>query len=527
MAGSRLSTRVRSWLILMMKRIVSLVAVGVTLATRVGAAEQEMHSHPPPEKLGTVTFATSCAANVSHDFERAVALLHSFTYDVAEKAFRNVATADPTCAMAHWGLAMVNWHQLWGPPDAEDLSKGREEIARAQQLSVKSERERQFIAAAAAFFHDSDPVPVLVRAKAYEEVMKRAAHSSPQDIETQVFYALSLIAIAAPEDRTHSNQKLAASILEPVYQAHPDHPGVAHYLIHAYDSTELAPRGLAAARAYSKIAPSAPHALHMPSHIFTRLGLWDDSIASNSAARAAARTQGDVGEELHAMDYLTYAYLQRGRQTDAQQVVASLKSMGALLGKDFKVAYAATAMPIRLSMEGHKWDAAAALQPLPESPPNIATLIYWARAEAKARSSHPKDADGDIAELRKCQQQLQAAGNAYWARQTEILTQEAVAWQLVASSHGDEAVKTLRQAADAEDAVEKLPLTPGPIVPAREQLGDLLLSLKQPEQALKEYQAALVTAPGRRGSLTGAVEAADMIGDEQLASRLRETLLKD
>jgi hypothetical protein len=512
----------------MMKNgIASLVAIGLALSSQLCGAEEEMHSHPPPERLGTVTFATSCAANVSHDFERAVALLHSFAYDVAEKSFRGVATADPTCAMAHWGLAMVHWHQLWAPPDAEDLGKGREEIARAQQLSVKSDRERQFIAAAAAFFHDSDHVPHLVRAKAYEEAMKQAAHSNPKDTETQVFYALSLVAISQPEDRTHANQKLAASILEPIYQAHPDHPGVAHYLIHAYDSTELAPHGLAAARAYSKIAPSAPHALHMPSHIFTRLGLWDDSIASNSAARAAAHGQGDVGEELHAMDYLTYAYLQRGRATDAQQVVTSLKSMGALLGTDFKVGYAATAMPIRLSMEGHKWDAAAALQPLPESPPNIAALVYWARAEAKARSGHPKDADGDIAELRKCQQQLQAAGSAYWVRQTEILTQEAVAWQLVAGSHVEEAVKTLRQAADSEDAVEKLPLTPGPIVPAREQLGDLLLTLNQPQPALKEYQAALVAAPGRRGSLTGAVQAADMIGDVQLASHLRETLLEE
>ena len=510
-----------------MKRIASLVAIGVALASQAGIAKEEMHSHPPPERLGTVTFGTSCAANVSHDFERAVALLHSFSYDVAEKAFRGVATADPTCAMAHWGLAVVYWHELWGPPDAEELSKGREEIARAQQLSVKSERERQFIAAAAAFFQVSDHEPHLVRAKAYEEVMKRAAHDNPRDIETQVFYALSLLAISQPEDRTHANQKLAGSILEPIYQAHPDHPGVAHYLIHAYDSTELAQQGVTAARAYSKIAPSAPHALHMPSHIFTRLGLWDDSIASNKAARVAAHSEGDVGEELHAMDYLTYAYLQRGRQTDAQQVVASLKSMGALLGKDFKVGYAATAMPIRLSMEGHKWDAAAAIQPLPESPPNIATLVYWARAEAKARSGHPQNAEVDIAELRKCQQQLQAAGNTYWARQTEILTQEAVAWQLAASSHADEAVKTLRQAADSEDAVEKLPLTPGPVVPAREQLGDLLLTLKKPEQALKEYQLALVSAPGRRGSLTGAVQAADMIGDVQLAGHLRATLLKD
>jgi hypothetical protein len=505
-------------------RVFASASLSMMLMGPAGAAE---HSHPPPEKLGTVTFATSCAASVSHDFERAVALLHSFAYDAAEKAFADVAKADPSCAMAHWGLAMVNWHQLWGLPDAEDLSRGREEMARARQLSARSERELQFIAAGADFFKDSDHTPHPVRAKAYQKAMEQAAHSNPRDTETQVFYALSLLATAPPEDRTHANQKLAASILEPIYQAHPDHPGVAHYLIHAYDSGELAAQGVAAARAYSKIAPSAPHALHMPSHIFTRLGLWDDSIASNNAARAAAHSQGDVGEELHAMDYLTYAYLQRGRTNDAQRVVASLKDMGSLMGKDFKIGYAATAMPIRLSMEEHKWDAAAALQPLPESPPNIAALVYWARAEAEARNGHPKDADGDIAELRKCQEQLHAAGNAYWAKQTEVLTQEAVAWQLAASSHVEEAVKTLRLAASAEDAVEKLPLTPGPIVPAREQLGDLLLTLNQPRDALKEYQAALVAAPGRRGALVGAVQAAELTGDILLASHLRDVLMKD
>jgi tetratricopeptide (TPR) repeat protein len=227
------------------------------------------------------------------------------------------------------------------------------------------------------------------------------------------------------------------------------------------------------------------------------------------------------------MDYLTYAYIQRGRQNDAQQVVASLRGMGALQGTDFKVGYAATAMPIRLSMEDHKWDAAAALQPLPESSPNIGALVYWARAVAKSRSGHPHDADDDIAQLRKCQQQLQAAGNAYWAKQTEVLMQEALAWQLAAEARTDEAIKTLRQAADQEDAVEKLPLTPGPIVPAREQLGDLWLTLNQPQQALKEYQAVLVDAPGRRGALAGAVQAAEKVGDVELASRLRASLLKD
>jgi hypothetical protein len=292
---------------------------------------------------------------VTHDFERAVALLHSFAYVASEKAFRDVAAADPSCAMAHWGLAMSYWHQLWAPPEADGLSKGQAEITRAMRLNVRTERERQFIAATAAYYRDSDHVPHLVRAKAYEEGMRLAARSNPQDTEVQVFYALSLLATAAPQDRSHGNQKLAATILESIYRDHPDHPGVAHYLIHAYDSAELAPRGLAAARAYSKIAPSAAHALHMPSHIFTRLGLWDDSIASNIAARAAAHNQGDLGEELHAMDYLTYAYVQRGRQADAQQVVAALGTMERLPGSDFKVGYAATAMPIRLAMEGHKW----------------------------------------------------------------------------------------------------------------------------------------------------------------------------
>ncbi|HWM71997.1 MAG TPA: hypothetical protein VNO35_35880 [Steroidobacteraceae bacterium] len=509
-----------------MKRVVSLLASGAAACISLASA-QEMHSHPPPERLGTVAFATSCAPGVTRGFERAVALLHSFAYDASEKAFRDVAAADPSCAMAHWGSAMTYWHQLWSPPDADDSSKGRAEIARALELNVRSERERGFIAAAAAYYRDSDHLPQLVRAKAYEQQMSLTARSNPKDTEAQVFYALSLLATASTEDRSHANQKHAAAILEPIYRDHPDHPGVAHYLIHAYDSAELAQRGLSAARAYSKIAPSAPHALHMPSHIFTRLGLWDDSIASNAAARAAAHSQGDVGEELHAMDYLTYAYLQRGRQGDAQQVVADLASMDRLLGKDFKVGYAATVMPVRVSIEGHKWDAAAALQPLPESTPNIAAIVFWARAVANARNGHPQAANDDIAQLQRCQQQLQLAGNAYWAKQTEVLGKEAIAWQLAASARVDEAIKVLRQAADEEDAVEKLPLTPGPIVPAREQLGDLLLTLNRPQQALQEYQAALGGAPGRRGALTGVVQAADLVGDVQLASRMRATLLSE
>jgi hypothetical protein len=499
--------------------------VGIWLIWALPVQSEETHSHPAPEKLGKVSFPTTCAPSVARDFERSVALLHSFAYAASEQSFRNVAAKDPTCAMAHWGIAMSHFHQLWSPPAPAELHDGQVEIELALAMNRGSPRERQFIAAAAAYYRDITATPPS-RAKAYEEAMFAAARSNPRDTEVQVFYALALLATAPPEDATHANQKRAAALLEPIYRTQPDHPGAAHYLIHAYDSAELAPRGLKAARAYSQIAPSAPHALHMPSHIFTRLGLWDDSIASNQAARAAARDQGDQGEELHAMDYLTYAYLQRGQNANAERVVASLSAMGAAAaaGSDFKVGYAATAMPVRFAMERHAWRDAADLQTLPESPPHIAAIIFWARAMANARSGRPQDADGDIARIETCKAQLQAAGNAYWANQVDVLEQEAKAWRLAATGSAADSAQLLRRAADEEDAVEKLPLTPGPIVPAREQLGELLLQQNQPQQALREFQAALVSAPGRRGALLGGAEAAERSGDTRTAARLRATL---
>jgi hypothetical protein len=506
-----------------MRQGIALIAIGAAFWTTVGLA-QESHSHPPPEKLGTVRFATSCVPAVSHDFERAVALLHSFAYTASEKAFSDVAAADPSCAMAHWGIAMSYFHQLWSPPGPEDLRKGQAQVDQAQRLTVRTERERQFITAIAAYYHDYAHSSHSQRAKGYEEAMQAAAKTNPSDTEVQVFYALSMIATAPPEDKTHANQKRASLILEPIYRKYPDHPGVAHYLIHDYDSAELAARGLGPARAYSKIAPSAPHALHMPSHIFTRLGLWDDSVASNIAARAAARSQGDVGEELHAMDYLVYAYLQRGRQTEAEQVVAALSSMDGLLGNDFKGGYAATVMPIRLTMERSDWDGASAVQPLPESVPHIAAIVFWARAVANSRAGRPQAASDDIVRLEACGQQLKSANNSYWAAQVEVLAEQAKAWQLAANSRADEAIQVMRHAADEEDAVEKLPLTPGPIVPAREQLGELLLAANKPKEALQEFRTALIAAPGRRGALAGAVKAADLVGDARTARQMRAIL---
>jgi hypothetical protein len=503
------------------KKVSAILAVfAIVFAVRVSS--QETHSHPPPEKLGTVKFPTSCAPAVARDFERSVALLHSFAYSAAEQSFAKVAAADPSCAMAHWGIAMSYYHQLWSPPGPEDLRKGRAEIEAARRLANVSPRERQFIDAAAAYYAAEDMAPP-ARAQAYTDAMARVAQSNPEDTESQVFYALALISTAPPQDGSHANQKRAAAMLEPVFREQPDHPGAAHYLIHAYDSAELAPKGLVAARAYSKIAPSAPHALHMPSHIFTRLGLWDDSIASNRLARAAAHDQGDQGEELHAMDYLTYAYLQRGRDSDAEQVVAALSTMDALAkpGNDFKAGYAATVMPIRLAIERHRWSDAVDLQALPDSLPHVSATVYWARAIANARSGRPQAADSDIAKIEACRQQLRTSGNDYWATQVDVLDKEARAWQSAATAHRVEAVQLLRQAADEEEGLEKLPVTPGPIVPAREQLGELLLAQNNAKQAMREFQAALAAAPGRRGALMGAAAAAELARNTRAAAEMR------
>ena len=509
-----------------MKTNVAFLSAVVACASWAASAApgESMHSHPAPEKLGEVHFATSCAAVVQPQFERAVALLHSFAYDAASEQFHAVATRDKECAMAHWGVAMSVFHQLWSPPGAGDLRLGREEIGVAQRIGARTERERQLIDAAGSYFSDTEPSHHPVRAKAYEQSMERVAQHFANDDEVQVFYALALIATAPPTDRAHVNQKHAAAILEPIYKRSPDHPGVAHYLIHAYDSTELAPLGLAPARAYAKIAPSAPHALHMPSHIFTRLGLWNDSIESNEAARRVAREQGDLGEQLHAMDYLTYAYLQSGREADAEQVVQQLHTLGPLLTKDFKVGYAATAMPVRLAVERERWSDALALQPLPDSPPHVVAITYWARALALARTGQPDLANSEVAQIETCERQAREHGDGYWASQVNVLALEARAWGANASGHSEDAVTGLRAAADAEDALEKLPVTPGPIVPAREQLGRLLLDLHRPGEALKELTQALHDAPGRRAGLAAAIRAADAVGDSAAAAAFRRQL---
>jgi len=508
-----------------MKQTITLVLASLLAGIAPAAAQESHHDHPAPEKLGLVHFETSCRPETAAGFARGVALLHSFAYAASLKAFADVALQDPKCAMALWGEALTHYHALWEPQvdsDAE-MREAADEIAKAAAMEA-TPREKQYIAAMAVYYRDFEHAKPAERARRFADAMAGVAKDNPKDDEAQIFHALSLVATASPTDGSHANQKQAARILEPLWKQQPQHPGIPHYLIHAYDSTELAPRGLPAARIYAGVAPSTPHALHMPSHIFTRLGIWKDSVTSNIAARAAAKEQGDIGEELHAADYLTYAYMQLGRDADARAVAASYAAMPALQASQFKVGYAANAMPVRLAVERHDWESAVRLSPLPGSPPHVAAIVYWARALGHARGKNPSSPDADIKALIDCREQLRALGNDYWAAEVDTLVKAAQGWKAKMDGDTAGAIQSLREAADQEDGLEKLPVTPGPVVPAREQLGELLLDLHRPQEALAEFKADLTLAPNRRQGLAGAAAAARDAGDAKAESAFRRQL---
>lgn len=451
--------------------------------------------------------------------------MHSFTYAPATEAFEEVATRDPHCAMAHWGVAMSYYHQLWPPsPSPDGIVKGHEELERAQQIGGGNAREKEYISAASLIFVQEGSLAA--RIEKYRDAMATLAQHNADDVEAQIFFALALLGTASPQDKSHENQKKAAAILEPLYRKYPQHPGISHYLIHAYDNAELAPRGLKAAREYSEIAPSAPHALHMPSHIFTRLGMWSDSVKSNEAARVAAHKQGDLGEELHAMDYLVYALLQQGRDHDAALILQDLQRLEKDPGNDFKASYAVTAMPVRYAVERKQWEEATRCTSPAGSPPYVVAVAAWARALGHARSGDAAEAKAELQSIQALVAQLSAAGNQYWGGQVRIQAEEASAWIVLAEHKNDEAVSLMTKAAEEEDKVEKLPVTPGPVVPAREQLGDLLAQIGQPEAALAAYEKSLQEAPGRRGSLRGARDSARAAGLKSKSSYYEAALKK-
>jgi len=505
-----------------MRIILALVlATPLTLFAQAHAHDGHDHDHGASDlgNIGKAHLETSCSEAAGSEIDRGVALIHSFWYAEAEQSFRRAAAADPGCGMAWWGVAMSNLHPIWAPPTADELKTGREAAEQAKRTGAKTDRETAYIGAIATFYADSGTVDHKTRMLAYERAMAAVEGSNPKDREAAIFHALSLLGIAQPNDKTYAHQKQAAEILNRVLREEPDHPGVAHYLIHSFDYPELAPLALPAARAYARLAPGSPHALHMPSHIFTRLGLWDESIASNlaSAEKAhnyiAKRMPGAASfDELHATDYLVYAYLQQGKMDEARKLVEKTAAITKIDNPaQFAAAYAIGAIPARYALERRQWKEAAALT-VPtniawEKTPYAEANIHFARGIGAARSGQPAIARDALTRLAAIRQVLLDQKNTYWADQLEIQRLSVVAWLARAEKNGGEAMKTMRAAADLEAATEKHPVTPGAVLPARELLADMLLEDGNPAEALTELQRVLREAPGRRNALQLAKQA--------------------
>jgi hypothetical protein len=494
------------------------------------AQEMHTHQHDASEKLGQVNFTVSCKPAARRQFNRATAMLHSFWYAESEKAYADVAKSDPACAMAYWGIAMSLFHPVWAPGTEAELQRGRAAVEKAKTIGGKTQREKDYIAAIDAFYKDSDKLPHPARALAYEQAMEHVYLGNPKDHEAAIFYALSLLGIASASDKTYEKQKQAAAILNKILPVEPEHPGVAHYLIHSFDYPQLAQLALPAARRYAKIAPSSPHALHMPSHIFTRLGLWSESIQSNLASAAAAHQYVAMShpgaaafDQLHAMDYLVYAYLQGAQDREAKRMLDQINAFTGVDSEVFQAAYAFAAIPARYALERRQWSEAARIELHPANFPwnkfrYAEAMIYFARSLGAARSNNPAAARIDAEKLSTIQHELAEAKEKYWADQVEIQRELAIAWILRAEGNDEEALTQMRSAVALEASTEKHPVTPGPIIPARESLGELLLELNQPQPALQEFAASLQDSPNRFNGLFGAARAAELMGDKKSAA---------
>ncbi len=501
------------------------------------ALAQHDHAHEAPEKFGQVHFSTSCNPQVQATFEGALAMLHSFAYAKAAKAFQEVSAKDPGCGLAQWGLAMTYLHIIWAPPAEEEFTAGRTAAQKAAELGAPTPRERDYIAAIGAYYQ-GDGVAHPVRVVAYEKAMAGVAERNATDDEAAIFHALAVLGVAynSPPDKTYARQKEAAKILNRLLAVEPDHPGIAHYMIHSFDYPELAQLALPAARAYAKIAPAAPHALHMPSHIFTRLGMWTESIESNLAsARTAqaglAKTHpgATAFDALHAMDYLEYAYLQSGQDAKAQAVADDAAKVTSLDIPQFAAAYALAAIPARHALELRAWKDAAAVKLAATIPwakyPYAEAIVHFARSVGSARAGDLETARQELATLAGIQASLKGQKGFDWATQVEVQRRAAAGWLARAEKKDAEAVALMRSAADLEDATDKHPVTPGSILPAREQLADLLAELGQPAAALAEYQASLHSTPARLNSYGGAAQAAERAGKKQEAKAFRAQLV--
>ncbi|MEP6493489.1 MAG: hypothetical protein ABJF01_12470 [bacterium] len=492
------------------------VATTAVLLTLPGfAAYSQDHEHSPTDHFGTVHFATSCAAKVAPQFDRGVALLHSFEFGESIRTFTDVLGADSTCAMAHWGIALSRWTNPMAPGNRPValLRQGQQSVDAATRLGAHaSERERGYIRAVGQLYDDFEHKDQRTRVVAYEHAMNELATQQPADTEAKIFYAISLVASAAPTDKTYANQLKAGSILEPLWAKQPNHPGLAHYIIHTYDYPPLADKARAAAERYASVAPSAAHALHMPSHTFTRVGMWQESVNTNTKSMKVAVASGSIAEALHASDYAVYANLQMGKEREAKAILDGLPALAARFDPNAVTGaapgsagvFALAAIPARWTLERRAWAEAAALEPKASAFPYAEAMTYFARALGASHTGDTVRAKSSIDSLASIQQRLTASGEGYWAEQVAIQHLAAQATLELVEKRGTEALAHMREAAAREDATEKAAVTPGPLAPARELLADMLVELKRPAEARAEYRATLAKEPKRRLSLLGA-----------------------
>lgn len=464
-------------------------------------------------KLGKVHFTTSCSAAAQADFDRGMLYQHSFWYRASQKQFENALAKDPGCAIAYWGVALSLLNNPHSAVPPANLPAGLAAIEKGRTAGAKTQREKDYIEALSAMYVDYDKVPHPVRVRAYVKAMEQLAQRYPDDDEAQIYYALALNVGASPADKTYADQLKGAAILEKIAARQPQHPGVWHYLIHLYDYPAIANQGIDAARKYAKVAPDAPHALHMPSHIFTRVGYWSESIDSNTASARVAKEDHEAGDQLHAMDYLVYAYLQLGQDRKAKAVVDEMRTVAGVNPNLRAATFALAAGPARYTVERGDWDGAMALEVRPTTAPYVDAITHFARALGAARAGKPDAMAPDLASLIELKDKLLAAKDAYWAEQVDIQWQVATAWRLLAQGKKEEALAAMRIAADAEDGTEKAPVTPGPLAPARELYAQMLMQTGQPVEALAQFEKTLMKEPNRLGAYVGAARAAVAAGD--------------
>jgi tetratricopeptide (TPR) repeat protein len=505
------------------------LAFGFAICPALGQAQQQQHDHahagtpPAGAALGAVHFPVRCAPEAQAVFDQGMTLQHSFWYQAAGAAFREARTRDPGCTIAYWGEALTLLTNPYSPPTPANLRQGRALLEEAKRLGARDEREAAYIEALSLAFAGDDPAQHRARLGAYRDAMGRLHQRFPADSEAAILYALALGVAASPGDKTYADQLRGAEILEREWQRQPDHPGVVHYLIHLYDYPPLAAKGIRAAERYAELAADASHALHMPSHIFTRVGRWEDSIETNRRSAERAITAGDPDGELHALDYMVYAYLQTGQDQAARR---AMEGAGGAKGQTRNAhAFAAAAMPARYVLERGAWAEAASLTPRTSDYPYTEALTHFARAVGLARAGHPDEAVADVEALRRVAEGLKGR-DAYWAEQVEVQRLSAEGWAAFAAGRREQGLATLREAAEREARTDKHVITPGPLAPARELLAEALLEAGQPAAALREFETVQRTEPRRFRAVHGAARAAELAGERDLALRYYGALLE-